>query len=839
MQNENIHRLLASANSLRSVDSHNWTCYCPIHESGGGVHNNSLSISAPDDGRILVKCHNGCDSKEIVYAMGLTWKDCFPPKESSPSSKITAEYDYYDEDSVLRFQVCRIEPGKEGRAKDFRQRQPDGGGGWTWKTKGLSKFPYRLRELAAEKEKPVIIVEGEKQVDYLRSLGLTATCNPGGAGKWLKSYAKYFDGRDVIVVPDCDPPNEKTGKIVGAEHAKSVADSLIGIAKSIHVIELPNCQPKWGMDDWLQKGSHTLEEFSTLMKTAESWGPTSTLLTSVPVGSPADTMADPLDYYRKILTECGISYVAQHDIGGQIEIFSEVTQKFTSFRDPSSIKYENLVLACGSRIIQKVRRVSDDVADFALSEVKIAISAVAAQNSAIEEKYGVGVWENNSCLIVVNARQLGVLNGKPKLQITSHPVQFGTAYDIGDRCEWVELQRLQSDIESVEAEPGRLYIDEVMQLQDLFTKWKYNTANNIYPEILTGMVLATFVQTMWAWRPQIFLTGQAYSGKSTMFKMLARIFGPLCKMSSNSSAAGIRQFIGNSSRIVLCDELEKSHYRKDILEMIRASGRGDDSFRGTTGHSHKAFKLQHIFWCASIESGLTTEADQSRFIVCELNKVDAKMELPSIDNLQGLGQKMASAAICSFRRARTLANFLMENKPAGVHGRICESYAVPIAMYCSAIGMTDGEALKLYLAALKTISQAEDVESDSEALLQEIMLSQVNLRGGEKKSVLHMLRDRIVCDHTEQLENVGVYVSDDKLFLNRSLICRYLLTNDWKGKRIDTLLNRLPGAERVLKRFGSTVLRFVTIPKTSISEVDMEVEDSFVPKSESVLFKPL
>lgn len=839
MQNENIHRLLAVANSLRTVDSNNWTCYCPIHENGGGVHNNSLSVSAPEDGRILVNCHNGCDPKEIIYAMGLTWKDCFPPKTTAPSSKITAEYDYFDLDGVLRFQVCRIEPGKDGRSKDFRQRQPDGQNGWTWKTKGLVKFPYRLRELFAEKDKPVFIVEGEKQVDYLRSLGLIATTNPGGAGKWLRSYAKFFQDRDVIVIPDADLPNEKTGKIVGADHAKDVADSLIGIAKTIHVIELPDCQPKWGLDDWLQKGNHTLEEFSAILKKAENWGPTSTILTSVPVGAPADTMADPLDYYRKILTECGITYVAQHDNGGQIEIFSDVTQKFTTFRDPSAIKYENLVLACGSRIVQRVRRVSDDVADFALSEVKIAIASVAAQNSAIEDKMGVGVWENNNCLIVVNARQLGVLNGHPKLQITSHPVQFGTAYDIGDRCEWVELPKLQADIEAVQAKPGNLYLEEIMQLQELFTKWRYNTANNIYPEILTGMVLATFVQTMWAWRPQIFLTGQAYSGKSTMFKMLARIFGPLCKMSSNSSAAGIRQFIGNSSRIVLCDELEKSHYRKDILEMIRASGRGDDSFRGTTGHQHKAFKLQHIFWCASIESGLTTEADQSRFIVCELNKVDAKMELPSIDSLHGLGQKMAAVAICSFRRARGLANLLMDGKPAGVHGRICESYAVPIAMYCSAIGMSDAEALKLYLTALKTISQAEDVESDSEALLQEIMLSQVSLRGGDKKSVLHMLRDRIVCDHTEQLEHVGVFVVDDRLYLNRNLICRYLLTNDWKGKRIDTLLARLPGAERVLKRFGSTVLRFISIPKTSVSEIDLEHEDSFVPKSESSLFKPL
>lgn len=829
MQNDNIHKLLTSLRNVNQVDSGSWTAYCPIHEASPGTHTNSLSIAAPDDGRILINCHNGCDPKEIVYASGLTWKDCFPPKAESPSSKITAVYDYEDADGILRFQVCRIEPGKDGRAKDFRQRQPDGAGGWTWKTKGLQKFPYRLRELSAERGKPVWIVEGEKQVDYLRSIGLTATCNPGGAGKWLKSYAKHFADRDVIVIPDCDPPNQKTGKIVGAEHAKEVADSLIGIAKSIHVIELPDCQPKWGLDDWLQKGGHTLQELAEICRAAEPWGPESTIVTQVPVGDEAEPeMADPLANDRRILTECGITYVAQHDSGGGIEIFSDVTQKFSMIAASriSGLKYEDLILYGGHRIRQKVKRSADDPGDYSMSEIRSAIASIAAQTSALEEKHGVGVWENNDCLIVVNARKLGVLNGKPELQITSNPVHFGTAYNIGDRCDWVDLQSLQSDIAGVAAEPGKLHIDDIFTVAELFNKWHYLSHDSVFPEILTGMVLATFVQTLWHWRPQIFLTGQAYAGKSTMFKMLARLFGPLCKMSSNSSAAGIRQYIGASSRIVLCDELEKSRYRAEILEMVRASGRGDDSFRGTAGNQqHIAFKLQHIFWCASIESGLTTEADQSRFIVCELKKVDARIDLPSHDELHRLGQKMAAVAICNFRRARALVDYLLENKPKGIHGRICESYAVPIAMYAASVGQSESEALWLYRKALSSISASEDIESDSESLLQEIMLAKVRTKGNAEKSILHMLRDRIASDHTEELEHVGIYIGEDDLLLNRGLILRYLLPSDWKGKRIDTLLSRLPGAKRVKRKFGGTSMRFVSIPKSLVTDVEIENND--------------
>lgn len=829
MQNVNIHKLLSAAQSLRQVDDTSWTCYCPIHETGGGVHNNSLSVAAGDDGRILVNCHNGCNPKEVVYALGLTWTDCFPPKEPKPSgSKITAVYDYKDQDGILRFQVCRIEPGKDGRAKDFRQRQPDGAGDFTWKTKGLVKFPYRLMEMAAETSKTVWIVEGEKQVDYLRSVGLTATCNPGGAGKWLKPYAKYFEGRDVVVIPDADLPNEKTGKIVGAAHAKEVADSLIGVAKSIHVIQLPGCEPKWGLDDWLQKGGHTLQELAKIGRTTPKWGPESSIITTVAVGESEEEVADPLSNDRRILNDCGITYVAQHDSGGGIEIFSDVTQKFTLFSANrlGALKYEDLVLAGGHRIRQKVRRGSEDNGDYSMNEIRVAIASIASQTSAHEEKHGVGVWENSDSLVIVNARNLGILNDKPELQITSNPVHFGTAYDIGDRCEWINLKNLQTDILNVNAEPGRLHINDVFKVQELFAKWQFLAKDNVFPEVLTGLVLATFVQTLWSWRPQVFLTGQAYAGKSTMFKMLSRLFGPLCRMSSNSSAAGVRQFIGASSRIVLCDELEKSRYRNEILEMVRASGRGDDSFRGTAGNQqHIAFKLQHIFWCASIESGLTTEADQSRFIVCELKKADAKMELPTHDELGEIGQRLAAVAICNFRRARKMAEHLLENKPKGVHGRICESYAVPISMYCSAIGMSDAEGQVMYHKALDTISAGEEIESDSDSLLQEIMLSKTRTKGGVEKSILHMLRDRIVSDHTEELEHVGIYVHEQELFLNRALILRYLLPSDWKGKRIDTLLNRLHGAKRVKRRFGGTQMRFISIPKELVTDVEIDSND--------------
>lgn len=53
-----------------------------------------------------------------------------------PKPRMVATYDYRDAAGALAFQVARFEP------KDFRQRRPDGKGGWVWDMKGVTRVPY-------------------------------------------------------------------------------------------------------------------------------------------------------------------------------------------------------------------------------------------------------------------------------------------------------------------------------------------------------------------------------------------------------------------------------------------------------------------------------------------------------------------------------------------------------------------------------------------------------------------------------------------------------------------------------------------------------------------------
>ncbi len=100
---------------------------------------------------------------------------------------IVATYDYTDEAGKLIFQVCRFDP------KTFRQRQPNGSGKWLWKVSGLRVVPYRLPGvIAAIAAKRIVwIAEGEKDCDALAKLGLTASCNAGGASEDGKTQLKH------------------------------------------------------------------------------------------------------------------------------------------------------------------------------------------------------------------------------------------------------------------------------------------------------------------------------------------------------------------------------------------------------------------------------------------------------------------------------------------------------------------------------------------------------------------------------------------------------------------------------------------------------------------------
>ena len=224
MPSPQVENVLKRLHKVRRAGNQ-WDAACPCRADD---NNPSVSVGEGADGRALIHCHrgDGCDTTQICDALGLTINDLFPPPEEPRQQgpgRLEDTYDYLDADGELVFQVLRYRDA-DGK-KTFRQRQPDGRGGWDWKTSGLEKPLYRLPDVLATAAAGgvVVVCEGEKDVHALERAGYVATTNPGGAGgpnqsKWLPQYTRALEGARVVIVCDNDEP--------GWRHARAVAASL-------------------------------------------------------------------------------------------------------------------------------------------------------------------------------------------------------------------------------------------------------------------------------------------------------------------------------------------------------------------------------------------------------------------------------------------------------------------------------------------------------------------------------------------------------------------------------------------------------------------------------------
>jgi putative DNA primase/helicase len=181
-------------------------------------------------------CKSGGGARDLAGRLGLY--------EESPSVPPAAVYPYVNEQGQLLFEVLRSQ--RPGALKTFRQRKPDGGGGWVYKLGDTPRVLFRLPQVlrAAAEGQPVWVVEGEKDVLAAEQLGLVATTNPNGAGGWRPElHTAPLRGCRVYLVPDNDEP--------GRQHVEAVARSLAGVAAEVRLVDLPGLPPKGDLADFV------------------------------------------------------------------------------------------------------------------------------------------------------------------------------------------------------------------------------------------------------------------------------------------------------------------------------------------------------------------------------------------------------------------------------------------------------------------------------------------------------------------------------------------------------------------------------------------------------------
>ncbi|NET08272.1 MAG: DUF3987 domain-containing protein [Merismopedia sp. SIO2A8] len=142
-------------------------------------------------------------------------------KDIRPKNRRIWEYPSRDGKTFVR--VVRVDDGY-GKKKIWQERFD--GKVWVKNLKGIDRADipvYRYHEVqqAINEGKTIFIVEGEGVADALWLLGLAATTNIGGAGKWRDSDSEdVYGATSHVLCPDRDKP--------GVEHMDSVYAKLKG-----------------------------------------------------------------------------------------------------------------------------------------------------------------------------------------------------------------------------------------------------------------------------------------------------------------------------------------------------------------------------------------------------------------------------------------------------------------------------------------------------------------------------------------------------------------------------------------------------------------------------------
>ena len=242
---EMCNRLKPPSQNAGKTAKGDWIVRCPIPHHAD--HDPSCHVGTGRNGGVLINCHS-CNAPiaDFCNALGIEPQQLASETSSSiaPVRPLRNEIYTYcaPEGQPMRRVIREYKNGK----KSFRQETANGSG---VSPAQLPHYPYRLPELiAAKQSETVFIVEGEKDVERIRSAGGVATCNCGGAGKgkWKEEWNKWFEGRKFIILPDNDQP--------GKEHAERISETISPVASSVDIIELPDLPPKGDVSDWLDAG---------------------------------------------------------------------------------------------------------------------------------------------------------------------------------------------------------------------------------------------------------------------------------------------------------------------------------------------------------------------------------------------------------------------------------------------------------------------------------------------------------------------------------------------------------------------------------------------------------
>ncbi len=190
------------------------------------------------------------------------------------------------------------------------------------------------------------------------------------------------------------------------------------------------------------------------------------------------------------------------------------------------------------------------------------------------------------------------------------------------------------------------------QIQTILSQLSFQTPDAAL--LISGWVVCGMAAGALHWRPHMWITGKAGSGKSAVVNTIKRLLGNCGEhYTGETTEAGIRQDLKHDCRAVTYDEAEpKTHQAQlalqKVLNLFRQASSDETAkiAKGTVSGKGINFKIRSCAMLGSVNSFLTEEPDKTRFFVAEMAKpMDKKDFIKWEFNMQKVFSRGFQAAL--------------------------------------------------------------------------------------------------------------------------------------------------------------------------------------------------
>ena len=415
---------------------------------------------------------------------------------------------------------------------------------------------------------------------------------------------------------------------------------------------------------------------------------------------------------------------------------------------------------------------------------------------------------------------------------------------------------------------------DAVELLGLLSAWKWRNPDNA-PLLLLGWLGAAMIAGALPWRPHIWVTGDAGSGKSTLERLISDLLGSTVLRLADSSEAAVRQALGPSARAVMMDEIEKSasnNRARDVVALARlaSTDRQAPVGRGSLGGTAQLFHVRAIFYLTSIIHAPLAPQDAQRITVLDLDELtpappeeqgEAALAAPFRDRVEraaALGAALRERMIRGYGRFRAnLAAYEAGFARAGKKARMADQFGTLLAAAHALLSdrPVSAEEVAAEISGLRDGEIIPDVAVESGAMqcLNWLMSSPVeeaqpsgaryvgtiseavwrNVQDGVYHRALGMLGLKVVkraidLAHPPPDGDAGFDLLVGNM--HRGLM-KIFNETDWSGGAWAQALRRLPGARagQSSTRIGGIQQRYTLVPGELIERIEalpLEREDA-------------